>query len=227
MDYFTSDTHFSHGNILKYCKRIKYLAPSEIELLNSGENFKVCLNSVQSMNDDMIDKINQMVKPNDVLWHLGDFCWFNRRNLDRAYYEISNFRYAINCKTVNLILGNHDCNRLEEPEILEIYESIFNLVLDKAIVRINGQHIVMDHYAHAVWPKSHRSSWNLYGHSHSNAEQNLNKLFPGRRSIDVGVDNAYLMFGEYRPFSFVELQKFFANKKGCSIDHHEEREENV
>lgn len=222
MDYFTSDTHFSHGNILKYCKRVKYLESSEVSLLNKEEDFKVSPNSVRAMDDDLIKEINKIVKPNDVLWHLGDFCWYNRKNLDKAYYQISSFRNAINCKTVNLILGNHDCNRLEEPELLEVYEAVFNKVLDKAIVRINGQHIVMDHYAHAVWAKSHRQGWNLYGHSHSNAEKNLDKILPGRRSIDVGVDNAYLIFGEYRPFSFVELQKFFATKKGFIIDHHKD-----
>lgn len=224
MDYFTSDTHFDHGNILKYCKRIKYLNRTEVDLLNRNENFKVSRDSVKLMNEDLISSINKTVKSTDRLWHLGDFSWFDRKDLNKAHYQISYFRNAINCHEVNLILGNHDCNRLEHPDLLNVYESIFTRVLDKAIVKIDGQHIVMDHYAYAVWPKSHRQAWNLYGHSHSNAEENLNRILPGRRSIDVGVDNAYLLFGEYRPFSFKELQKILSLKKGCSIDHHIERE---
>lgn len=62
----------------------------------------------------------------------------------------------------------------------------------------------------------------LYGHSHSTAEEWLNQMMPNRRSIDVGVDNAYKLLGEYKPFSYEEIVNIMASKKGHSIDHHGE-----
>jgi calcineurin-like phosphoesterase family protein len=102
--------------------------------------------------------------------------------------------------------------------------SCFNKTFDKVKITVNNQVIVLDHYAHAVWEKSHRGAWHLYGHSHSNAEEWLNRVMPERRSVDVGVDNAFKILGDYRPFSFIELQKLFANKKGSFIDHHKEED---
>lgn len=70
---------------------------------------------------------------------------------------------------------------------------------------VRGQVIVLDHYAGYVWFQSHRGSIQLYGHSHGTSEKALNELFPGRRALDVGVDNAYKVLGQYRPFSLDEV----------------------
>jgi calcineurin-like phosphoesterase family protein len=224
-NFFTSDTHFNHSNIIKYCKRIQYLtSPEEVNLYQKyiahGIDFKVGYKSTQYMNDCLINNINSVVGEDDILWHLGDFCWFNRKNYDKAYYDIYNLRARIKCRNINLILGNHDCNRLEDPELIKIFELIFTNVLDKAIFKVNGQRIVADHYANAIWYKSHRSAWHIYGHSHSNAEQYLDKCFPNRLSLDVGVDNAIKILGESKPFSFKDLSNYFNDKKGHTIDHH-------
>jgi calcineurin-like phosphoesterase family protein len=73
----------------------------------------------------------------------------------------------------------------------------------------------------ALWDQSHRKSWNLYGHSHSGAENKLDQLFPDRKSMDIGVDNAFKILGEYRPFAFSEIQNLMNKKKGHLIgDHH-------
>ena len=53
MIFFTSDTHFNHKAIISYCSR-----PFE---------------SVEEMNDRLIDNWNQVVKPSDTVYHLGDF----------------------------------------------------------------------------------------------------------------------------------------------------------
>ena len=220
MDFFTADTHFSHGNILKYCKRLRYLDDEELRLFakeeaenkkgNRAHLFKVSLESIYRMNEDFINTINSMVAPDDTLWHLGDFCFCRR---GEEYNIAKRFRDRIACRNINLIWGNHDRREISRA---------FNEVYDKATVVVNNQLIVMDHYAHAVWEKSHRGSWHIYGHSHSTAEKWLNEMMPNRRSIDVGVDNAIKILGEYRPFSFKDLQKIFAHKTGCSIDHHKE-----
>ena len=60
----------------------------------------------------------------------------------------------------------------------------------------------------------------LYGHSHSNAEVWLDSVMPGRRSMDVGVDNAAKILGEYKPFSFEEISNIMSKKNGFHFDHH-------
>jgi calcineurin-like phosphoesterase family protein len=51
--FFTSDTHFGHTNIIKYCNR----------------PFK----SIEHMNEVLIKKWNNKVKLTDTVFHLGDF----------------------------------------------------------------------------------------------------------------------------------------------------------
>lgn len=51
--FFTSDTHFSHANIIKYCNR-----PYD---------------NVHEMNIDLMIKWNEVVSKNDTVYHLGDF----------------------------------------------------------------------------------------------------------------------------------------------------------
>ena len=52
--FFTSDTHFYHGNIIRFCNR----------------PFK----SVEMMNETIISNWNNTVGQDDIVFHLGDFC---------------------------------------------------------------------------------------------------------------------------------------------------------
>ena len=57
-----------------------------------------------------------------------------------------------------------------------------------------------------TWLASHYGAKNLYAHSHGT-------LPPYENSMDVGVDMAFRLLGEYRPFSLEEVFHF-ASKEG-------------
>lgn len=79
--YFTSDTHYDHGNIMRYCHR-----PFE---------------TVEEMNTTMISNWNSVVKPGDEVYHVGDFAFVKNKN------RINEILRQLNGQ-VHLILGNHD-----------------------------------------------------------------------------------------------------------------------
>ena len=52
--FFISDTHFNHTNILKF------------------EALARPFHSVEAMNTEMVHRWNEVVREDDIVWHLGD-----------------------------------------------------------------------------------------------------------------------------------------------------------
>jgi calcineurin-like phosphoesterase family protein len=45
-------------------------------------------------------------------------------------------------------------------------------------------------------------------------------LFPYGKSMDVGIDSAYKLFGEYKPFSINEIMDILDKRETKVVDHH-------
>lgn len=216
--WFTADTHFSHKKIPLYTKRYFCLNKQERKTLDliwseGGPNsskwtrWSPSWESITRMNEYLINKINEFVRPSDTLWHLGDFCYSPQNRIEE--YAQKNLN-RINCKNINICWGNHDSKKIA-PFFKECHE--------RCEIKYKNKLIILSHYAQAVWNKSHVGSWMLYGHCHSTAENWLDSAMPQRLSMDVGVDNIYKILGEYRPISFDEIFKIFNSRKGLSIDN--------
>jgi len=184
MIYFTSDTHFGHNNIIKYCNRP--------------------FDNVHIMDQIMLDRINETVGADDTLYILGDFCY-------RGKTTPGSYRSRIVCQDVHLVLGNHDkrSDYIDNMSAARIDVGFTSVSEVKEIIYCN-QRLYLSHYPHRSWPASHKGSWMLYGHVHSKLdhEDKVSK----RKTLDVGVDNGANYnkpFGQ--PWSFKELQKLFTS----------------
>lgn len=79
MIYFTSDTHYWHQNVIRYCSR-----PHK---------------TVEEMNEDLILRWNSIVKPEDTVYVLGDF--------SLAFRAVELYTKRL-MGTKILVPGNHD-----------------------------------------------------------------------------------------------------------------------
>lgn len=150
--FYIADTHFGHEAILGLCCRP--------------------FSSVREMDEFMIDAWNSVVRPTDLVYHLGDF------SLGGAAHAKQIFRRLKGRKI--LILGNHDMgNGGPLPHILDLdWDQAPTLALETTDC---GERLYLSHYAHRTWPGSHRGSYHFYGHTHGR----LNSIGLSR---DVGVD---------------------------------------
>jgi calcineurin-like phosphoesterase family protein len=138
------------------------------------------------MDRALLAEINTVVGKDDTLYVLGDFAW---RNADLYLQKIA-------CDHVHLIIGNHD----KHSECFETEQYWLYLRLTK---------LYLSHYPHVSWPMKSHHAIHLYGHTHGTIEDELDKIWPGRHSMDVGVDNVYRLFGRYRPISLNEVLTLF------------------
>ena len=162
--WFTADHHFSHANIIQHCNRP--------------------FSNVLEMNEVLIERWNSLVKPRDIVWYLGDFCWkyfeehFSRLNGD-----------------IILVKGNHEaCAWKFKHKFFAYHSGYVEHTFGKTLV-------TMCHYPMREWNGSHRGTWHLHGHSHGNVAPT-----PGRCMMDVGVDTH-----NYYPYSWDEIVENMTN----------------
>lgn len=158
MYYFTSDEHYGHRNILKYCARP--------------------FSSVEEMDETLIANHNAVVKDGDVVVHAGDFALVPVEQVNRYIERLQGSHIFLE--------GSHD-------RWLDSEKSIWKSTID-------GQAVVVCHYAMRVWWKSHYNSWMLYGHSHG-------RLPPIGKQWDVGVD-----CNGFTPVSWKQIKEIMAGR---------------
>jgi calcineurin-like phosphoesterase family protein len=72
--WFTADHHFGHENIIKFCNRP--------------------FASAQEMDEAMIERWNSVVKPDDKVYHLGDFTLNNAAAADHYFKQLNGRIYV-------------------------------------------------------------------------------------------------------------------------------------
>ncbi|MCI0701166.1 MAG: metallophosphoesterase [Planctomycetia bacterium] len=187
--WFTADTHFGHGNIIKYCQR-PFLSSRERDIIRNDPRAKLRLSdeTVTRHDEALLEAINSRVAEDDYLWILGDFCW---GGLTEARY----YRDRIRCKNVSLVWGNHD--RWE-------IAPVFTETTEQRMIRVEGQEIWLNHYPMRSWNKAFHGSWHFYGHVHGRLQRE-DERNPAMLVKDLGVDAC-----DYRPWSFSELADYMA-----------------
>ena len=166
MNYVTADEHYFHNNIIlpSYCDR-----PYKSE---------------REMRQDQINKHNEVVSPEDDVYHLGDFVLCGSSQWEKVAGIVSklNGRH-------HLILGNHD-----NLKPFTYVKAGFTSVHTAFWIDIDGVRYVMAHDP-SVYCMMPDNAVLLCGHVHT-----LFKTIEGKSILNVGVD-----VNDFYPISFDQV----------------------
>ena len=170
--WFTSDLHFWHKNICKYCNRP--------------------YNTVEEMNQDIINNWNSVVKDDDIVYLLGDmgFC-----GIEKLRSLISQLKGHI-----RLVQGNHDSDKVVN-KLIE--EGLIEGVATLCYITIVGdeecpdQELTLCHFPMIDWYNKEKGAWMIHGHQH----QLPHMPSCSTAHWDVGLDKNNMM-----PISFEQLK---------------------
>jgi calcineurin-like phosphoesterase family protein len=173
-----SDTHFNHANILKFEDRV-------------GKAVRGQFSSVEDMNEHMIQRWNEVVKPGDKVYHLGDVVFGD----NKVEWMDINMPRLMGSK--RLVFGNHDepshfvgKGHFQKTSLWRIFKE-FNILLTHVPVH---ESTVMEGRG-----GSNRPMLNVHGHIHQNES-------PSQFHHCVCVEHT-----DYRPVNIEDLAKI-ANK---------------
>jgi len=157
--FFTSDTHFGHGGALGLYRRP--------------------FASVAAMNEGLVERWNETVGLDDVVWHLGDFAIRQRPDvMSELLARLHGHK--------QLVAGNNDPPATKELDGWESVQPYLEIEVDDIS-------LVLCHYPFRSWRGMGKGSVNLHGHSHG-------RMKPQPRQFDVGVD----VWG-FRPVTLSEI----------------------
>lgn len=143
--WFTSDPHYFHKNIMKYCPRTR------------GH-----LKSVEEMNEALIKAHNDCVDPNDVVVFGGDISFGQEKETLNVMRRLNGTKYGVK--------GNHD-----PSWFVDYAKKEFVAYEDYLELSIEGVRIVVFHYPITEWNGMHHGAYHLFGHVHGKAMKNLGR----------------------------------------------------
>lgn len=134
--WFTADNHYSHVNIIKYCNRP--------------------FSSIEEMNATLIRNWNSRVKPEDIVYHLGDFCFWKSNQDNHSRLSVRDWEAKLNGKII-FVTGNHDFkNHMMEQNLKIVIKFANKLVLmqhipPKETDNISMYDLVLCGHVHEKW----------------------------------------------------------------------------
>lgn len=173
--WFSSDSHYGHENIIKYCDR----------------PFK----DADHMDEVMIERWNDRVAEDDVVFHLGDVAM---GDITRSLPKIA----RLNGKII-MISGNHDrtfskMTKTRQAQWLPEYEKYFYTVLGDfgTVLQVKDQLVRVSHFPYdgdhtdddryrSVRPVDDGM---LLIHGHTHSHERLSESVKGTVQYHVGVD---------------------------------------
>ena len=170
MNYYIADLHFGHENVIRF----------------DGRPF----NSVEEMDQTLIVQWNAVVKEEDDVYILGDFCYKSKNSPLWYLKQLKGWKH--------LILGDHDNHLLNDEEAVKQFASI-----DKMTYVKDGNYtIVLCHFPLAEWNRYWRGSWHIYGHIHNQKKGCYDFLSREKRALNAGC-----MINNYTPVTIEQLIK--------------------
>jgi calcineurin-like phosphoesterase family protein len=161
--FFVSDTHFDHGNFLKFED-------------DKGQKIRP-FNSVEEMNETMIERWNSVVKPHDKIYHLGDVT-FRPNKLAAIMCRLHGHK--------RLLLGNHDNGA--SYELTRWFEKVHLWRIFKE------ENFVCTHIPIRQDQFRYKVEYNVHGHIHQN-------VIDDRQYINICVEQT-----NYTPLSMDEIK---------------------
>lgn len=194
MRYYIADCHFYHRSLL-----------DKMDCRN--------FDSVEAMNETMIEQWNKKVRRNDEVVILGDFSWGTAEQTTELLHRLNGRKF--------LIRGNHDLYLKDKT----FDQSLFGWVKDYAELHDNKRKVVLSHYPIACYNGQYRVdlegtpvTWMLYGHIHNTRDQILLDAYCDlvrqtthtaigtgeKRQIPVQMINCFCMRSNYQPLTLDE-----------------------
>lgn len=158
--FITSDLHFGHANIIRYCNRPYHVEPPNKNPIN--------IPAINAMEEDMLKMFDFLPEDCDI-WNLGDFYFAGSSNTKNLNEEFISKLKTIVARMKNgnrrlfLILGNHDELHFKNQDRIQFY---YNLGFDKVYdtpVLIEDKYLLSHE---PVYLKPENNIINLYGHTH-------------------------------------------------------------
>ena len=168
MNYYTSDLHLGHKNIIEYENR-----PWK---------------DVESMTYGIMFRWNQVVRPNDNIYILGDFAF---QNSYMTCDMINKILSQLDGKK-HLIIGNHDTWINKQTFNPRCFEEMVHY----KEIQEDGKFIILSHYPIESWNGKEHGSIHLHGHTHKQDSR------PDMNRYNVGC-----MLYDYRPVTLKQLLK--------------------
>lgn len=195
--WLCSDTHYGHANI---CRGTTSWPDG-----SKTRDF----DTIEQMNDQIVNNINNVVGQDDILIHAGDFSF-------GGFEKIIEFRNRIVCQNVHLILGNHDHHiEKNKEDVQKLFSSVSETMILERKFNEKTRVFFISHLPVASWPNMGKGVFHLHGHTHLPKHLRVSD----GRYMDIGIDG-----NDLKPMLLDDVFGILKNKQIKNLvlpeDHH-------